>query len=62
MDCGISYAERGGEAGGPIYSSRCIIDACIPLEWGGLNFKPKVEFSAEMKEEVRKKWADVLSN
>jgi UbiD family decarboxylase len=54
----IHYAGRPEAEKG--YNSRCVIDACTPVEWKK-QAKIPVEVSAEMRQRILKKWGDAIS-
>ncbi|MBI4331320.1 MAG: UbiD family decarboxylase [Chloroflexi bacterium] len=60
MDSAISYEEKTSPVPIlPVYNSRCVIDACKPVEWDP-KLKRNVEYDPEMHKRVREKWGEVL--
>ncbi|MBI2854178.1 MAG: UbiD family decarboxylase [Chloroflexi bacterium] len=60
MDSAISYEEKKNPIPiAPVYNSRCVIDACRPVEWDP-KLKRNVEYGADLRNKVQAKWGSLL--
>lgn len=60
MDSAIPLSEKAGnEPVVKVYNSRCIIDACRPVEWAP-DYKELVTYNDEVREKVLSKWGNLL--
>lgn len=61
MDCAIYPwdLEISKQPSAPVYSSRCVIDACRPIEWGADYHRP-ILYPRELQEKIAKKWGNII--
>jgi 4-hydroxy-3-polyprenylbenzoate decarboxylase len=61
MDCAIYPWDLkiSQQPSAPVYSSRCVIDACRPIEWDAGYHRPIV-YPPELREKIAGKWGDVI--
>ena len=61
MDCGVHpwHLEISRQPSAPVYNSRCVVDACRPIEWGA-QYHRSVVYPRELQEKIVKKWGDIV--
>jgi 4-hydroxy-3-polyprenylbenzoate decarboxylase len=61
MDCGVYPWDLkiSRQPSAPVYNSRCVVDACRPIEWGP-DYHRSVVYPRELQERIVKKWGEIV--